>query len=248
MRLVLLQGGDDEGEVAADHLGRGAVLESFVPMSNTTADGSRRRTSSWRRISTPRVVSPLMPRLATFIARKGGAQTPAPTLRDRVAEEDDGVLVLILPARPGRAPFAPHLLERVVAPDRSCPGQAVVRRGNGKVVADVGRDRGRLRLGRRQGRPEDEDDRSPASPRGTRPGSVPHGGEHSRKPGGGTRTHFVGGPLREWAMSAAARRPRRRLHSSSTAASSRVPRLVNVTWHAACSRDDADRLGRDGSS
>ena len=47
--------------------GRAPSSRSFVPMSSTTAAGFSARTSSCSRISTPRVVSPLMPRLATFI-------------------------------------------------------------------------------------------------------------------------------------------------------------------------------------
>ena len=81
----------------------------------------------------PRVVSPLMPRLAIFTL-EGGPSSLAPALGDRVAEEDDRVLILLDLLGPGSG-------ARSTAPGTSrtgdpCPGQPVVRGGNREPVLD----------------------------------------------------------------------------------------------------------------
>ena len=54
--------------LAAIVSGSAPSSRSFVPMSNTIPFGRSESTSSCMRMSTPRVVSPLMPRLATLTA------------------------------------------------------------------------------------------------------------------------------------------------------------------------------------
>ena len=125
---------------------------SLVPTSSTTAVGLSASTSSCSRISTPRDVSPLMPRLAIFTPGKAAAES-LPLLRDRIAEEDHGALVLARsPSPSAERRSRQSVLEPVVAADGPRSGQAVVGGGNREPVGLDWRWRLRCSGGHRQPR------------------------------------------------------------------------------------------------
>ena len=110
--------------------------------------GSSASTSSCSRISTPRVVSPLMPRFATFTP---GKRRPRPPPQPCVIESPRKTTApwsCCALVRPGRAALAPELLEPVVAADRPGSGQAVVGRGDQERVARRSRGLGSRRARR----------------------------------------------------------------------------------------------------
>ena len=65
---------------------------------------------------------------------KSCRQRIAPELRDRVAQEDDSALILLMRLCPFGSPLAPQLLEPVVAADGSGSGQPFICRGDGERV------------------------------------------------------------------------------------------------------------------
>jgi len=106
---------------------------------------ANRARSSLSRISTPREVSPLIPRLAIFQTGEPAGKILAPTLRNRIAEHDDSAPILFGPelptcyvvrsrvcetnhsaeSAPGRASLHPYPeVEAALAP--VCPGRAWV--------------------------------------------------------------------------------------------------------------------------
>ena len=165
---------------------------SFVPTRSTTAAGSSESTSSSRRISTPRVVSPLIPRFATLTP---GNAAPSPPPQPCVIESPRNTTACrscSARLRPLRSALQPELLEPVVAADRARAGQAVVGGGDGEPAG--GRLRGTANDPARTGegdRGEENTAAGVAHGRGCYPPAPPR---DSRPLGGGRAT--AGGAAR----------------------------------------------------
>jgi hypothetical protein len=127
-RVVRLKRVDDELMLPAITSGSALSSRSFVPMSITTPLGLRAITSSWRRISTPRVVSPLMPRLATLIPGKLLPTSPQPWVIESPRKTSAPWSCWTCEAHPSRALATQTLLEPVRAADGPGAWQAVVGR------------------------------------------------------------------------------------------------------------------------